>query len=146
MKNWKEPQGVQLTLVPTIFRSSIEPLARTYYILENMEASSNFKKIDDAIYQALHIKNVELNDEEQIINFLKDYGVHSEKFRAEYDSFSMGMKIQNAKKTIRTYQISGTPTIVVNGLYVIKGLTPEKMIRVLDELLLEIKKEGNKNL
>jgi predicted DsbA family dithiol-disulfide isomerase len=41
---------------------------------------------------------------------------------------------------IRTYSISGTPTLVVDGKYVIEGLQPEETIRVLKEVIVIARK------
>ncbi|MFA6971125.1 MAG: thiol:disulfide interchange protein DsbA/DsbL [Gallionella sp.] len=126
------PGDVELTFVPTIFRDSTEPLARAYYSLESM---GKIKQLDDAIYQAVHVKQANLYDLDTISAFVGNNGVDKTKFSAAYNSFSVNSKVVRAKQMIRSYGISGTPTLVVDGKYAITGLQPADTIRVLNEVI-----------
>jgi thiol:disulfide interchange protein DsbA len=131
------PKDVELVFVPTIFRDSTEPLARTFYALESM---GQIKQLDDAIYQALHVDNVGLYDLNSIADFVAKHGVDRAKFSAAYNSFAMQSKVTRAKQMIRSYGINGTPTLVVDGKYVIEGLQPEDTIRALKEVIVMARK------
>lgn len=126
------PKDVQLTFVPTIFRNSWEPMSYTFYALDSM---GQREKLHDALYRAWNEDNVDLSDEAKISDFLAKKGVDREKFAAAYNSFSVQSRVARAKQMIRTYGISGTPTLVVDGKYVIEGLQPEDTIRVLKEVI-----------
>jgi len=126
------PKDVELTFVPTIFRNSMEPMARTMYALESM---GQLNKLHDVLYRAWNVENQELFDESAITNFVTKHGVDRKKFTAAYNSFSMQSKVVRAKQMIRSYGISGTPTIVVDGKYVITGLQPDDTVRVLKEVI-----------
>jgi thiol:disulfide interchange protein DsbA len=134
LSEWEKtmPKDVQLTFVPTIFRDSWEPMARTYYALESMGQQ---QQLHDALYRAWNEDKIDLSDEAKISEFVGKHGVDSAKFSAAYNSFSMQSKVTRAKQMIRTYSISGTPTLVVDGKYVIEGLQPEDTIRVLKEVI-----------
>jgi len=134
----KMPKDVELVYVPTMFRDSTEPLARTYYALEGM---GQIKQMDDAIYQAIHVNNVSLFDLESIGSFVGSRGVDRAKFASAYNSFSVQSKVTRAKQMIRSYGISGTPTLVVDGKYMITGLQPADMIRVLNDVIAKARKE-----
>ncbi|MBI3478896.1 MAG: DsbA family protein, partial [Nitrosomonadales bacterium] len=69
------------------------------------------------------------------------HGVDRAKFMAAYNSFSMQSKVTRAKQMIRSYNISGTPTLVVDGKYVIEGLQPEDTIRALKEVIAMARKD-----
>lgn len=126
------PKDVELTFVPTIFRDSMEPMARTMYALESM---GQLDKLHDAIYRAWNVDKIELFDEDSIVDFVAKHGVDREKFSAAYNSFSMQSKVVRAKQMVRGYRINGTPTLVVDGKYVITGLQPDDTIRVLKEVI-----------
>lgn len=126
------PKDVELTFVPTIFRNSMEPMARTLYALESM---GQLGKLHDALYRAWNVDNIELYDESAISGFVAKHGVDPKKFSAAYNSFSMQSKVVRAKQMIRSYGINGTPTIVVDGKYVITGLQPDDTVRVLKEVI-----------
>jgi thiol:disulfide interchange protein DsbA len=135
------PKDVEMVFVPTIFRDSVEPLARAYYALESM---GQINQLDDAIYQAIHVNNVSFYDLDGIADFVAKRGVDREKFSAIYNSFSMQSKITRAKQMIRSYGIAGTPTLVVDGKYVITGLLPPDTIRVLNEVIVMARKAHKK--
>ena len=132
------PSDVELTFVPTIFRDSTEPLARTYYALEGI---GKIHQLDDAIYQAIHVKNVELYDLNTIAAFVASNGVDKASFISAYNSFTVNSRIIRAKQLIRSYAINGTPTLIVDGKYVITGLQPLDTLRVLDEVIAMVRKE-----
>lgn len=132
------PGDVELTFVPTIFRDSTEPLARAYYALENI---GKIKQLDDAIYQAIHVKQANLYDLDTIGAFVAGNGVDRTKFQAAYNSFTVNSKVVRAKQMIRSYGINGTPTLVVDGKYAITGLQPADTIRVLNEVIAMARKE-----
>lgn len=131
------PKDVELTFVPTIFRDSMEPMARTMYALESM---GQLDKLHDAIYRAWNEDKIELFDEDSIVNFVAKHGVDREKFTAAYNSFSMQSQVVRAKQMVRGYRINGTPTLVVDGKYVITGLQPDDTIRVLKDVIVIARK------
>lgn len=134
----KLPKDVELTHVPVVFRDSWEPMARTFYALDALDQR---QQLHEALYQAWNVNSVDLSDEAKILNFVEPRGVDRAKFSAAYNSFSMQSKVTRAKQMIRSYGISGTPTLVVDGKYVITGLQPPDMIRVLDDMIAQARKE-----
>jgi thiol:disulfide interchange protein DsbA len=132
------PADVELTFVPTIFRDSTEPLARTFYALESM---GKIKQLDDAIYQAIHVKQENLYDLDTIGAFVARNGVDRAKFSAVYNSFTVNSDVMRARQMIRSYGINGTPTLIVDGKYVITGLQPEDTIRALNDVVAMARKE-----
>lgn len=132
------PKDVELTYVPTIFRDSMEPMARTLYALESI---GQFDKLHDALYRAWNVDKEQLFDEAAIGDFIAKRGVDRAKFSAAYNSFSMQSKVTRAKQMVRSYGISGTPTIVVDGKYVITGLQPDDTVRVLKDVITLARKD-----
>lgn len=134
LSSWEKtmPKDVELIYVPAIFRESMEPMARTLYALESMGQD---RKLHDALYRAMILDNVNLRDEASISDFVASKGVDRAKFSAAYSSFSMQSKVTRAKQMVRSYVIGGTPTLVVDGKYMITGLYPEDTIRVLNEVI-----------
>ncbi|MEO8330902.1 MAG: thiol:disulfide interchange protein DsbA/DsbL [Gallionella sp.] len=126
------PKDVELTFVPTIFRDSMEPMARTMYALESI---GQLDKLHDPLYRAWNVDNLELFDEAAIGDFVAKHGVDKAKFSAAYNSFAMQSKVTRAKQMVRSYGINGTPTLVVDGKYLITGLQPDDTVRVLKEVV-----------
>jgi len=128
----KIPKDVELIYVPTIFRDSMEPMARTFYALDSM---GMIHKMHDAIYRALMEESRELRDVASISDYVSTKGVDRKKFTAAYNSFAMQSKVTRAKQMIRSYGVGGTPTLVVDGKYLITGLYPQDTLRVLNEVI-----------
>ena len=126
------PRDVELTYVPTIFRDSMEPMARTLYALDSI---GQLDKLHDALYRAWNVDKVQLFDEASISDFVARHGVDKAKFSSAYNSFSMQSKVTRARQMVRSYGVRGTPTLVVDGKYTISGLYPEDTIRVLNEVV-----------
>lgn len=140
LADWEKslPSDVEIRYVPTMFYSSTEPLARTYFALEAM---GKIKQLDDAIYQAIHVKQLELYDLNTIGAFVAGNGVDRKTFAANYQSFAVNSKIERSKQMLRQYAIDGTPTLVVDGKYKITGLQPADTIRVLNEVIAMARKD-----
>jgi len=137
---WEKTKArdVEINYVPTIFQAGAEPAAIAYYALESM---GQIKQVDDALYQAIHVQQVGLFDLDSISAVVTKNGVDKAKFAAAYNSFAVQSKVTRAKQMLRSYAIQGTPTLIVDGRFVITGLQPAEMIRVLDEVINQVRKE-----
>jgi len=133
-----KPTDVELVLVPTIFRDSWEPMARTYYALDSM---GQVQKLHDALFKTWNLENTPLLDETAIRSFVSTRGVDGAKFSAAYNSFSVQSRVTRSKQMIRSYGVEGTPTMIVDGKYRISGLQPDDSIRVLKELIVMARKD-----
>jgi thiol:disulfide interchange protein DsbA len=138
----KKPKDVDLQYVPVIFRESSEPMARTFYALEGLGQQ---KRLHDALFDAWHVQNIDLSDEAKIAAFVAKHGVDSAKFSAAYNSFAVVSKLNRSNEMVRNYHVNGTPTISVDGKYIISELGPEEMIRVLNEVVQIARKERSKH-
>lgn len=140
LNEWEKkiPKDVDLQYVPVIFRDNWEPMARTFYALE---ALGQRKQLHDALFEAWNVHNMDLSDEAKITEFVAKRGVDPSQFGAAYNSFSMNSKVMRSNQMVQSYGIRGTPTIVVDGKYVITALQPGDTIRVLDEVIKIARKE-----
>lgn len=134
----KMPKDVNLALVPTIFRADWEPMAYTYYALEVMGKNH---ELHHELYDAWNVNNTPLTDEKQISAFVAKHGVDAKKFGEAYHSFGVGSKVMRSKQMTQTFNIRGTPTLIVDGKYLITGLQPGPTIKVLGELIEKARKE-----
>ncbi len=117
LSQWEKakPRDVEIIYVPTVFRAEWEPMANTFYALEMMGMR---KQLDDALYQAWH-DDILLIDADKIADFVAQHGVDRQKFASMYGSFAVQSKVTHAKQMLLAYHIEGTPTLVVDGKYVV---------------------------
>ena len=140
MSAWekKMPKDVELTYVPAIFNASWEPMARTLYALE---ALGQRAQLHDDLFNAWNVSNMDLTDEAKVTDFVAQHGVDRKKFADAYSSFSMQSKVTRAKQMGQSYGIRGTPTLIVDGKYLITGLHPAETIQTLNALVDKARKE-----
>lgn len=138
----KISKDVELQYVPVIFRDTWEGMARTFYALEAMGQQHH---LHDDLFNAWNVSNIDLSDEARVLDFVAQHGVDRAKFSAAYNSFSMSSKVARSNQMVRDYGIRGTPTIVVDGKYVITGLEPAETIKVLDAVVAKARKERGKH-
>jgi len=134
----KMPKDAELQYVPVIFRDNWEPMARTFYALE---ALGQRDKLHDDLFKAWNVNNIDLTGESQATNFVGQRGVDRKKFAEAYSSFSVSSKVIRCSQMQESYQVRGTPTIIVDGKYMITGLQPDEMIRVLNDVIDMARKE-----
>jgi thiol:disulfide interchange protein DsbA len=133
----KMPSDAQLTFVPAIFNPAWEPMARTFYALEAM---GQREQLHDELFNAWS-GGLDLVDEASVTDFVSKHGVDAKKFHDAYNSFSMQSQVARAKQMGQIYGIRGTPTLVVDGKYVISGLVPEETMKLLEKVMVVARKE-----
>ena len=99
------------------------------------------QKIDNALYSAWNVNNVDLSDEAKIGAFLAQQGVDSNKFREYYNSFTVETRVMRSKQMLQLYHIMGTPTLVVDGKYVIEGLEPDDTVKALSDVVAMVRNQ-----
>jgi len=67
--------------------------------------------------------------------------VDSKAFSDSYQSFSVQSKVMRSKQLQQAYNIRGTPTLIVDGKYLITGLHPAETMQVLNALIDKARKE-----
>ena len=75
------------------------------------------------------------------LEFVGQRGVDRKKFGEIYNSFAMQSMVTRSKQLSQTYTIRGTPSLIIDGKYLISGLGPDESIRVLNALIDKARKE-----
>jgi thiol:disulfide interchange protein DsbA len=133
----KLPEGVKVVHVPASFRADFLSYAKAYYAAQSLGVA---EKAHSAVYQAIHRARTlpaegQRVDEEKIAAFYADYGVDAEQFLAAMRSMSTGLKVKRAADHMTRIRVPSTPTIVVNGRYLVKGNSYQDMLRIADFLI-----------
>lgn len=140
LKAWakKMPKDVALVDESTVFSDSMEPMARTFYALEALHMR---KQLHDALFKALHEQKMDLFEEATLTDFVAQRGVDRTKFSEAYNSPLTLAKVARSKQLALDYGIRGTPTLIVDGRYMIYGLPPKETIQVLNTVVSKVRKE-----
>ena len=112
------PDYINYVKLPAALGRSWEPHAYAFYALEAM---GELDKVHDALFDALAGERRPLNTPEALADFVAGYGVNAEKFLENYNSFGVRARVQQAQAKIRGARITGTPTMLVYGKYVVSA-------------------------
>lgn len=131
------PSYVKLVHIPAVFRADFVPYARAYY------AAQNFDLVDEthgAVYNAIHRTHMlpaegDQPDEERIAAFYSGFGVDAKEFLVAMRSFEVDFNMRRGADHMKRSRVSGTPSIVINGRYLVRGETFADMLRVASYLI-----------
>lgn len=146
LKKWtaKLPKDVEFRRIPAVPTERWLPNARTFYTLE---ALGLLEKLHGEVFDAIHIDRVNLNDEKTQLDWMARKGVDRAKFAEAWKSFSVQSKTKRAVQQTQAFDITGVPTLVVDGKYVTSvSMTgsPEGLMKALDELIVKARAERPK--
>ena len=114
----KQPADVRVTPVPAAFGGYWETYARAFFAAETLGV---LEKSHEQMFNAIHVaRQLGLDaTPEQIGKFYAQYGVDATTFANTMKSFGVETKLNRAKQFATRSQIEGTPSIVVNGKYLV---------------------------
>jgi thiol:disulfide interchange protein DsbA len=129
------PKNVQFSRQPAAFNETWSKHAKAYFVAEALNVVD---KVHADFFDAIQLKKQHLETEEDLAKFFVAHGVKAEAFHEAFKSFSVNTKLNQASIMAPRYGISGVPTLVVNGKYMISGSlagSHENMIKVLNQLI-----------
>lgn len=133
LKQTSEP--VTFVRTPVVFHETWRPLAQAYYAAETLDV---LDKIHQPLFEAIHVKQRRFRSADDLIAFFAEQGVPRERAAETFASFRVDMLMRQGAQALRSYRIQSTPTVVVNGKYVVTPNTAggqERMIEVIDRLV-----------
>lgn len=134
---WSETlaEGVNFVKSPAIWHPSMALHARAFY---TAKALGVLDTLHSVIFQEMNLKKNKLANEDAIAKLFAANGVDPEKFKDTFNSFGVNSAVQQAESRQRSYQITGTPEMIVNGKYRVTarmaGSQPG-MLKVVDYLI-----------
>lgn len=129
----KLPKDVEFRYVPTIFNDQWMRLAKTYYTLDVLGLEP---KIHGAVYDAVQKQNIDLGDEATLLDWAAKRGIDRKKLSEAFASFTTQTNVSKSMQMTKSYGITGTPSIVVDGKY----LTSPELTQSLPGTITELDK------
>ncbi|BCD85704.1 thiol:disulfide interchange protein DsbA [Pseudomonas solani] len=113
---WTEklPEDVNFVRIPAMFGGVWNVHGQLFITLESMGVEHAVHK---AVFEAIHKEGKKLSTPDEMAEFLAGQGVDKAAFIKAYNSFGVKSQMEKAKKLAMAYQISGVPTLIVNGKY-----------------------------
>ena len=134
---WAEklPSDVNFVRLPAMFGGPWDAHGQMFLTLEAMGVEH---KVHAAVFNAIQKEGKHLTDKDEMADFLATQGVDKAQFLQTFDSFAIKGQIVKAKELAKKYEISGVPTMVVDGKYRFDLGTaggPEQALNVADQLI-----------
>lgn len=133
---WKQGKADDVTFVrvPAIFNPRWEQHARAYYALELI---GELERGHELLFNGIHDQGRGLHDLDSMARYFAANEINEKKFRESFKSFAVETKINRAKQLVRQYQITGVPSVIVDGEYKISTSTAggySQLIEVIEKL------------
>ena len=110
----EQREGVNIVQIP----AGNEVYARLYYTILALDLG---EEAHLNVYKDIQLLRKNLSSENDVLEFAKRHGYDDTRFMNVYNSFGIGIKAQNALRTVRALAnagvLEGVPTIVINGKY-----------------------------
>jgi thiol:disulfide interchange protein DsbA len=121
LEGWKagKPAYVEFVRIPVIWGQVHRQHAKLYYTLQALHRPELHSKVFDAIHQ----QGLPLAARDDVearamqLAFLVTQGVAEKDFNAAYDSMTVATNMLRAEALTKKYEVSGVPTMIVNGKY-----------------------------
>ena len=114
---WHHEQGagVDFQRLPAIFNQTWAVFAQAYYTAEVLGVT---EQVHTPIFKAIHEQGKDLRDPAAMAILFESFaGVPKADFEQVYASFGVRSKMQQAQAHGRAYGLTGTPSMIVDGLF-----------------------------
>jgi thiol:disulfide interchange protein DsbA len=102
------------------------------------------------VFAAIHEQRIRLSDQNVLFDWVAKQGVNRKQFMDTYNSFGVKSRGMRSIEMSRDYDIPSTPTLVVDGRYLIapsmflkpdKSIDYDRFFAVVDQLIVMARKE-----
>jgi protein dithiol oxidoreductase (disulfide-forming) len=108
------PPGVKFRLLPAAFNDQWVPFARAYYAAERLGVA---EQTHLALFKAKFDDHYPISTLDELADFYAAHGVKRDDFMRIASSDAVTQQIRTDMALVQTWQVDGTPTIVVDGKY-----------------------------
>ncbi|AVB18175.1 MULTISPECIES: thiol:disulfide interchange protein DsbA/DsbL [Pseudomonas syringae group] len=131
----KLPSDVNFVRIPAMFGGPWDAHGQLFITLDTMGVEH---KVHAAVFEAIQKGGKRLTDKNDMADFVATQGVNKDDFLKTFDSFAVKGKIAQYKELAKKYEVTGVPTMIVNGKYRFdlgSAGGPEKTLQVADQLI-----------
>lgn len=133
------PDSLVFEEVPATFSDIHELHAKLFYAWQLLNLP---KQTHQAIYDEIFVRKNNLRNERAVLQFMAQRGVEADELRRMMNSFTVQTKVRAAQNLTAGAQVRGTPSILVNGRYMVEAGLPgvqtnRDMLRIAGQLALQ---------
>jgi thiol:disulfide interchange protein DsbA len=116
LADWVNKQGDNIAFRRLHVPPSDQQDAQTHLFL-TLEALGKEDAMYSKVMRYWHIEHHELSTDQDNIEWAANHGLDKTQFTDAYFSFSVMSKLQSATRLAKNYQISSTPSLVIDGRF-----------------------------
>lgn len=131
----KQAADVRFTPVPAAFGGYWDSYARAFYAAEQLGVR---QRSHADVFKALHVQGslpAQNVTPDELATFYAQYGVQPQRFVDALRSQQVDDKVKNARAFAMRVKVTGTPMLIVNGKYLVKGKTFDDTLRIAGALV-----------
>ena len=115
---WVKKQGDNIVLrrIHLPFQGPADPEAHLFLTLEAM---GKLEEFHGKVFRAVHVERKRLMTDDAIIDWAVKNGLDKAKFMETWNSFGVTTKLRRLGQLQASYKVTGTPTIIIDGKYVV---------------------------
>jgi protein dithiol oxidoreductase (disulfide-forming) len=129
---------------PAMWNKPMELHARAFY---TAKALGVLEELHGPLFEAMNVGKQRLADEAEIAQLFMAKGVDADKFAKVFNSFGVTGQVRQADARARSYRITGTPELVVDGKYRVTTKAAggqQQMLDIADFLVAKLRAERAK--
>jgi thiol:disulfide interchange protein DsbA len=118
LNRWVKQQGDRILFrrIPLPFQGPSDPEARLFLTLEAM---GKLDAYHGRVFHAVHVERKRLMKDADIVAWAGANGLDRAQFAAAWNSFGVQTKLKRLIPTLEAYKANRTPTVVIDGKYVV---------------------------
>jgi thiol:disulfide interchange protein DsbA len=137
VRAWRARQPADVNFIPVAgpFAANPEPFGRAYYAAEALGLAD---KTHEAMFRAVHLDHAidfQKADAQALAAWYARYGADPAQFASTMSSFAVDSKYKRSLQFIQRANVEGSPAIVVDGKYRVKGKTLDDTLRITTHLV-----------
>ncbi len=110
------PENVNFARQHVVFSTSDELFARTHLALQQ---SPNYSSLHNRLFSAVHDRQKQFTDIEDITSYLEDYDLDPNEFNRSFTSTRTDRRLTNNRSRQARSQLTATPSLLISGKYLI---------------------------
>lgn len=128
---WVKKQGDNIVMrrVPLPFQGASDPEARLFLTLDAM---GKLEEYHHRVFRAVHVERKRLMKDDDIIAWATTNGLDKAKFMEAWNSFGVQTKLKRLPAMAEAYKASSTPTVVIDGKYVVSPSSVHQANKIQD--------------
>lgn len=137
----EQPEDVDFWRSPAIWNRTMRTHARAFY---TARALGVLDELHGPIFEAINLQQRALDNKAELRKLFTDHGVAGKDFDKTFDSFGVEAQVGQADSRARSYEIRGTPELIVNGTWrITAGMAGDQptMLKVVDFLVDKVRQQ-----